>query len=329
MTLRRSGAVLVAILLFGVACNAVSGGGRGNDPSKADPGTPDVTETPEPAGLEIDLFVPLPDEIYVGAKRAAARVVQRLTTYRSTDAWSRVIKRVPAGLRVSRGVLRSARGLHISGTSSVSEIVYPQLGGLGLTTVPQTASVMVVVRQDLDDGSASVSRTVDVRVTFDGDRWRVASIDSIGGKEIEEPGGLSEMARSVLANQRIELADSARWDIYRGDIDERLLALMSRLAQDYTFSVAVLKSGHPVHVYGSAAISNHTAGRAVDIWNVEGVPVVSQRGDASSPAYRLTESVFQRGEVPEIGSPWDFDAGGSRSFTNDVHLDHIHLGYDG
>lgn len=327
--MRRAAAAIVVVTVLAVSCN------RGADPRAEDPAgsalptTAGASTTPADLVPEIDPFVPLGDDVYVDLKRTAGRAVQHLSTYGVSESWSDVLARTADRFHVPRGALSGARGFYAPSTTSISEVVYPQLGGLDLVSAPQTASVMVVVLQRLEGGSTgSVSRTVDVRMERHDERWRVTSIESVGGEPTEVPDGLSRAARAVLESPNIELADSARWDIYRGEIDDRLLQLMSALARKYSYSVAVLKSGHPPHVYGSANLSNHTGGRAVDIWEVDDVAVVSQRADAGSSAYRLTQDALERGDVTEIGSPWDLDAGGSTSFSNDVHLDHVHLGFD-
>ena len=314
-------------LLVAVSCNSdASPDGERTEPTRADSSHP--AEPPEER-LEVDRFKPLEDDVYLGLKKTAGRVVQEISSYLDDESWSDVVRRAVKRFGVTRAALSKAKGLHVESAASTAEIVYPQLGGLHLATTPGTASVMVVVEQTFVGAEPdTVVRTVDVRLTSDGDRWRVETVDSDGGESVNIPDDLSPEARAVLNNPRIDLADSARWDIYRGDIEERLLVLMTQLARDYTYAVTVLKSGHPPHVFATENVSNHTVGRAVDIWMVEDEAVVSQRGDTSSPAYKLTRGVFERGDVPEIGSPWDFDGGGGRSFTNDVHLDHIHLGYD-
>lgn len=322
--------LLVVLVMFGVACD-----GDPLGPKKDRTGASRTTEDPDAGGTPIEEpeavepFVPVRGDVYIGLKRKAGRLVQELTTYSDSESWGAVVERVSERFDVAPGALVKGKFVFLPGTSSAGEIVYPQLGGLALATEPPTASVMVLVGQKLDGSlTAEVSRTVDVRMVLDDERWRIASVESAGGATTEPREELSLVARSVLENPRIELADSARWDIYRGEIDDRLLQLMTRLARDHTYSVTVLKSGHPPNVYGTAQVSNHTEGRAVDIWKVDGRPVVSQRVDANSAAYHATQDVFDRGDVPEIGSPWDLDAGGSRSFTNDVHLDHLHFGYD-
>ncbi|HZW45071.1 MAG TPA: hypothetical protein VFF32_11890 [Dermatophilaceae bacterium] len=41
----------------------------------------------------------------------------------------------------------------------------------------------------------------------------------------------------------------------------------------------------------------------------------------------LSRWLFDHG-LPELGSPWAFDGYGGRSFTNVVHTDHLHLGFE-
>jgi hypothetical protein len=54
---------------------------------------------------------------------------------------------------------------------------------------------------------------------------------------------------------------------------------------------------------------------------------VSQQPDEGTPAWELNHRLFADGEVPELGGPWAFDGFGGRSFTNEVHLDHLHVAF--
>ena len=282
--------------------------------------------TPTEMTERVEPYEPRPDEVYVEVKQPAARLVQALATYSATDSWSNVASRAARRFGVEPARLQSAEGLHEPGLSSTGKVVYPQLGGLDFEGERQGASIMVVLKQSLSDGRV-YTRTLDVRMEYDGARWEAGEVDSIGGDSIDEPEDIPSLAADVVANPRIELPHSAIWDIYRGEVEDRVLSLMLQLAERYRYSVTVIKSGHPPHVFGTVHVSNHTAGRGVDIWEVDGQPVTAQRDDMESSAYRLVREVFDAGVVPEIGSPWDFDKG-PRSFTNDVHLDHIHLAYD-
>ena len=131
----------------------------------------------------------------------------------------------------------------------------------------------------------------------------------------------------MLDHPEIRLPDSAAWDIRRGDIDERLLQAMARLGERTPYAVAVLKSGHPRNVFGTSRVSNHAHGRAVDIYAVGEWNVISQRRE-SSDAYRASRWALDAIRPSELGGPWDLDGGAGIAFTNTVHQDHIHIGFD-
>lgn len=282
-------------------------------------------------------FEPVSGDTYPNAKRLAGRFVQALTTYDADAGWRQIFNdasRPRDELFDRDAAARRARPLFVRGAESRSEIIYPQLGGLSLGSGLDRCSVMVVVRQDLIDDNGdehSVTRTVDVRLINRDDQWRLEDFADAGGKPVERPKDLPEIAQTVLDNAAIELPDSARWDIHSGDIDERLLQQMQDISQLFPYSVCVLKSGHPVHVFGTDKISGHTEGRGCDIWKVAGEPVVLQQPDKDTDAFEFTTRLLKDG-VPELGSPWDLDGppepGQVRpSFTDAVHADHIHVAF--
>lgn len=268
-------------------------------------------------------YQPLPGEPAADAKRAASDVVQALTTFEASSDPAPVVAAGLAKLGVPSQLVEQARPLLVSGAASAGEIVYPQLGGLN----GQTASVMVVVRQRLLEGGSrrAVTRTVDVRLVRKGQGWSVVSIASAGGAS-PEPAPLSAAAGLLLASANVILPDSARWDVVAGGIDERVLAVLARLGADHQIGVTVLATGHPREVFATGRLSNHTRGRAVDIWAVDGRPVVEQR-DPGAGLATLARGLLAEG-VTELGGPWDLDGPGGASFTDIVHQDHLHVGFD-
>lgn len=258
-------------------------------------------------------------EVYKNAKVLAGRTVERLTTYPEGTSARALVKRLPASVRGASGLRERLDPLVDQTSRSRGEVIYPQLGGV----TPTGASVMVVLRQRRlrpDGGATTETRTVDVRLRRAGGPWRVADIVSVGGRRASRPGGVSGAARAVLDNDRIELPDSARWDIYRGGVDERLLRRMDEIAERFRYSVAVLDTGHPKDVFAMNRRSAHSQGYAVDIWKVDGRRVVRQRRQGSR-AFTLARSLVAGGAT-QLGSPWAF---GNGSFTDPVHQDHLHL----
>jgi hypothetical protein len=197
--------------------------------------------------------------------------------------------------------------------ASHAEVVYAQLGGL----LPDAVSVLVVARED-----GGVTRTLDVRLRREAGAWAVEGVADDGGAPVE-PGSGSPTAEAVLASPRIALPDSARWDIARGDVDDRLLAVLLDIAERHDVAVSVLRSGHPVEIFGTDRTSDHTRGIAVDVYAVDGDLVVEQRA-GGTPAHDLARWLYERGDV-RLGSPWAFDGRGGRSFTDPLHQDHLHI----
>lgn len=316
-------AAAVALVTVGCASGATApstaNGSNTVVPQAAEP----TTTTTEVVLPEPPRYVPLDGEPAADAKQLAADTVQALTTYGVGTADADVRRRLEA-LLVDPQIAEDAAGLRADDSASVGEIVYPQLGGLTDTQ----ASAMVVVRQRLlrDGEERLVTRTVDVRLARTNQTWTVTGVASIGGSPPDPPAPLSSAANEVLANTAIDLPDSARWDIQRGGTDDRVLNLLLGIAAGHTLSVTVLASGHPPNVFDSSSVSNHTRGRGVDIWAVDGQPVLSQR-DPAGPLHALTSGLLALG-VTELGSPWDLDGPGGAAFTNTVHQDHIHLAFD-
>jgi hypothetical protein len=274
---------------------------------------------PEPPAA----YQPARGEVLAEAKRVAGRAVQQLATYQPGTVQRSVAARLLAPDGDPAALLEAAAPLLVSEGASVGEVVYAQLGGL----TPAAAAVMVILRQAVrqPDGETTVTaRTLDVRLRRAGGRWVLDELASAGGRPVARPADLPAVARAVLDDPRIQLPDSARWDIHRGAVDPRLLRAMRAIADRHPYAVSVLISGHPRNVFGTNRRSNHNAGRAVDVYAVAGRLVVHQRRH-SSAAYRLARWLDQDG-ISELGSPWAF--GGVRSFTNTVHADHIHLGFD-
>ena len=283
-------------------------------------------------------YEPIAGDAFPNAKRLAGRFAESLLTYgpkaRPRDVVRRA-SRLADRLWDNNKVERVASPLFVQGAKSRGEVVYAQLGGLAFGAVDRSC-VMVVVRQHLqrDDGEErTITRTLDVRLASRDDEWRLEDLADAGGAAVDKPAdGLPEVAREVLEDTRIELPDTARWDILRGDIDERLLTTMRDMAALTPYAVAVLKTGHPKNVFGTDRISGHTLGRGVDIWRVGSEPVVLQQPSKTSGAYDFTEALLDDLKVPELGSPWDLDGppepGKTKpSFTDAVHADHIHVAF--
>lgn len=283
---------------------------------------PALPTTSAAASVAARNYVVTPQESYPAAKAAAEAIALQITTYAAMATPASVADAVTADAPQRSALASALTGLVGVGESSRGTVIYPQMGGATADEV----SVMVVVRQDLSGpaGSSSVTRTLDIWLSRAGATWRFARLDSTGGSPVARPATLSPLAAAVVDDARISLPDSARWDIYRGAISPTLLRLMLEIAQRVPYAVTVLESGHPFDVFGTTTESLHSVGRAVDINALAGTHVVALHG-AGSSAHELAAWLLTQPEVTQVGSPWILDGGGFRSFTNAVHLDHLHV----
>jgi hypothetical protein len=273
---------------------------------------------PEPAPP----FELSPDEMLPDAKRLATEAVQTLLTYEPQDTAGEIAGSVAGDGRHTALVVAAAPLLH-AGSWSRGEIVYPQLGGFTETS----ASVMVVARQTVGypDGEVTEeTRTLDVRLAIEDDEWVFDELASTGGRALERPDDLSEAAIAVVDDDRIELPDTARWDIYRGVIEEPMLELMALMAERTEYGVIVLDTGHPWEVFGTDRQSRHSLGRAVDVYRLSGPNVIDDREDGSD-THRFVQWLYEQPEMTNMGAPWALDDFGGRSFTDDLHQDHLHI----
>lgn len=320
-----------ALLLAGAAalagCSADPEPGRrardGDSTKRPEPPPPPPAAYQAPAGDALPEF-----------KQVAGRFAQALATYDAVDGPPQPLPTTGyAG--TSQELAAAAAPLRVTGRWSRAEIEFVQYGGLTPVS-PQARSgvAMVVLQQVLQDragGRSIVRRTMDLRMQQDGGIWQVDGVASAGGSPVARPQKLSVLAQRLLDDKRIDLPDSARWDIYSGQIAEDLLRAMLRLADVARLRATVLKTGHPERVVdgrAAAPISAHWRGRAVDIYALDDVPVA----DATPEVIR---SVMQTaGSIPsvsQVGGPegFDFDAGGRRYLTNLVHADHLHVAVRG
>ena len=143
---------------------------------------------------------------------------------------------------------------------------------------------------------------------------------------ISLPNGVAyAAANDLLRNPRVVLTPNARVDLEAGAVDQRLVSLLTWIAERHTISITVFKTGHSKYTR-SGSISNHFNGRGADIFIVDGLPV-----SASNATAREVVLEIARLEGPlrptELGHPFGA-LGFSGGFTDADHADHIHIGFD-
>jgi hypothetical protein len=325
LPLTRRAALGAAVATLMSACTR-----EADSPERLNPERAATTQTPTPLpATDVPRVAPyelLAGEIEPRCKAAAVRAVEAALTWSSEAGGS-----AGAGARLRRigqpsALARRFLPLLDGAVASSVTISYPQYGGL--SDDRSKASVMIPAEQRLRDrpGAEPTTRsmTLDVRLSKVAGVWRAD--DVLVARKPPAPTAASAVSRAVLETDRIVLPAAARADVQAGAVDERVLDLLAALSRRWALRVQVFKSGHPYTVFGTDRVSNHSLGRAVDIWSIDGVPVIDRR---RSPWRALMAAAADLG-ADEIGGPEDLDRKPGRRpyFTNAVHQDHVHLGFE-
>ena len=316
---------VAVVAIGGALLSACSGDGESPaqpspQPSAEPAGSPPATTLPKTAPYAV-----VRAEVEPGCKEAAVQAVTAALTWQPGEQARALPDRlIRAGAMPS--LASDLDGLVDDHLASSLEIVYPQYGGL--SNGRQDASVILVVRQTWRTVAGAELRardlTLDVRLRKNGRRWTAerAAVPTLP----RAAARLDVDTQRLLRKDALVLPTAARADLAAGIIDERIVRLLGALSQKWRIHVQVLKSGHPKNVYGTTRVSNHTRGRAVDVWAIDDVPVIEQRESVWSAVMREAARVG----ADEIGGPADLDrrAGQPPYFTDDVHQDHLHMGFE-
>ena len=136
-----------------------------------------------------------------------------------------------------------------------------------------------------------------------------------------------ELQRRVLNDPRLEIYSCGRQDIQTGQIDRRVMATMEYLtARGYRLTVTSLKCGHSFYTT-SGSVSHHSSGNAIDIAQVNGIPILGNQGQGSITEAVIRDLLMLQGNMEpaqiislmEIGGP---------TFAMADHADHIHIGFN-
>jgi hypothetical protein len=140
---------------------------------------------------------------------------------------------------------------------------------------------------------------------------------------------LTATVGEVLRDPRIALTPIQRADLSGGLIDPRLVSALAAIARRHSVVITALRSDHSTYTV-DGNVSNHSAGRAMDIGAVDGEIC---RGTRTGPCARLVrELAGMRGALraTELIYCWDPDGpADARGFARADHCDHIHWGLDG
>lgn len=130
----------------------------------------------------------------------------------------------------------------------------------------------------------------------------------------------------MLSDDRIALPPAALADLRSGQVHTSVAKAMLALARRYRLDVSVVRSGHPLDVFGTSRPSDHPRGRAFDVWRIDGHAVV----DPATPRgliERFMRDAAAAGSY-NVGGPVQMSGGGTGQFFSDAtHHDHVHVGF--
>ena len=134
------------------------------------------------------------------------------------------------------------------------------------------------------------------------------------------------LEKRVLSDERIEIYPGGRNDIKTGQIDRRVLATMSYLAESgLRPTVTSLRSGRSSIYTSSGNLSAHPSGNAVDIAELNGIPLLgNQKGAIGEEGVKRLMLLQGTVRPDQIISLLDL---GQNTLAMGDHDDHIHVGF--
>jgi hypothetical protein len=256
------------------------------------------------------------------AKLRAVQVVEAIGDWPAGQAGAAAARARVAALRLPTGLVGQAGPLLPAADQAVLQVVDAQYGGI----LTGSASVLVVCRQWTRRGGTvdAGGTTVDVRLSRSGSGWTVDALHPA------RPGpavkSLAADVRAALADDRIVLPPAATADLRSGQVHTSVARAMLALARTYRLEVSVVRSGHPLDVFGTSRPSDHPRGRAFDVWRIDGHAVV----DPATPRSlieRFMRDAAAAGSY-NVGGPVLLSGGSTGQFFSDAtHHDHVHAGF--
>jgi hypothetical protein len=166
--------------------------------------------------------------------------------------------------------------------------------------------------------------------------WYVAAVlakaDEYRGAAIGTAGLLPEESATVgdvARNPRVVLTPIQRGDLTAGLINARIASLLAAIGQRHTVVITALRSDHS-RFTADGRVSNHSAGRAMDIGAVDGEACRGTRTGRCADLVRELAAMSGPLRSTELIYCWDPDGPGDpRGFARADHCDHIHVGFDG
>jgi Transglycosylase SLT domain len=208
-------------------------------------------------------------------------------------------------------------------------------GGTVLGRIGQTAAAAPHLNFAIQPAGRGAPK-IDPKPILDG--WKLLETTAIYRAAGKDPFGSNAtvgqvllmskevLAQRVLADPRIEIYACGRQDIESGGIDRRVLAVLEYLVErGYRLTITSLHCGHS-YLTASGNVSAHSSGNAVDIAQVNGIPILGNQGRGTITEAVVRDLMLLQGTMRPAQIISLMDLGGP-SFALSDHDDHIHVGY--
>jgi hypothetical protein len=181
------------------------------------------------------------------------------------------------------------------------------------------------------------SRKIDPKPILDG--WKLLEATAIYRAAGKDPFDRSadvgqvllmskgQLIQRVLNDPGIVVYSCGREDIRTGQIDRRVLASLAYLsARGFRPTVTSLKCGRSGIYTTSGNVSAHVTGDAVDIAQINGLPILGNQGRGSITEAVVLDLLKLQGSMLPAQIITLMEMGGP-TFAMGDHADHIHVGY--
>ncbi|MEU7501261.1 hypothetical protein AB0B52_30095 [Streptomyces griseofuscus] len=307
--------------LAGVALAGVAPGAAGCSGVRAPAGR--ATPSPTSALPGTTPWRPGPGEVEPAAKLRAVQVVEAIGAWPEGHGGAAAARSRVAALGLPTALVGQAGPLAPAADQAALQVVFAQYGGI----LSRSASVLVVCRQWTRRGGevASGGTTVDVRLSRGAHGW---TVDALRPAHPGPPArALPADTRAALSDARITLPPAAVADLRGGRVHSSVTRAMRALARSHRIEVSVVRSGHPLDVFGTDRPSDHPRGRAFDVWRIDGHAVVDP-STSRSLIERFMRDAAAAGSY-NVGGPVLLTGGGGpgQFFSDATHHDHVHIGF--
>ncbi|HEX3324106.1 MAG TPA: lytic murein transglycosylase, partial [Solirubrobacterales bacterium] len=135
------------------------------------------------------------------------------------------------------------------------------------------------------------------------------------------------LQQRVLHDKNLSIYQCGREDIASGKIDRRVLAVLEYLvSKGFQLTITALECGHSTYTT-SGNVSEHSTGDAVDIAEIDGVPVTGHQGPGTLTDALIKTVLQLQGTMHPHQVISLEDLPGETSFALPDHYDHVHIGY--